>query len=216
MKLRHLTALALLGATAAHAADSAFHDEAAFLLGAGSVAFESFETLAARSRSLDPIVTARFTIRTGGAPIGVQSGADTPDPGFGAAAVDGSHYVSVYLPGQPQGSIRFDLAAPSRAFGLYLADAGEAAGQITFQTNAGAFTTTLVVGEAPPLLPNGNVRFIGFTQDQAFTQVTLTVTGLDDAYGVDKVYVSAVPEPASAALLGLGLAGIAARRSRRR
>ena len=126
----------------------------------------------------------------------------------------GSHYVSVYLPGLPQGSIRFDLAAPSTSFGLYLTDAGEADGQIIFRTNAGAFAGDLIVGVHPPLLANGNVRFVGFTQNQAFTQVTLTVTGVDDAYGLDGVYVSAVPEPASALLMGLGLAAFRARRRR--
>ncbi|MBI3349008.1 MAG: PEP-CTERM sorting domain-containing protein [Burkholderiales bacterium] len=214
MKFRHLPALALLGATAAHAADAGYQDAASFLAAAGSTSIESFEATAARARNLNAITTPLLTISTTGTPIGVQTGPDTPETGFGASAVDGSHYVSVYLPGLPQGTIRFDLARPSTSFGLYLTDVGEADGQILLRTNAGAFTTDLVVGTHPPLLANGNVRFVGLTQTQAFTQVFLTVQGVDDAYGLDKVYVSAVPEPGSAALLGLGLAGLWVRRRR--
>ncbi|MFG6462419.1 PEP-CTERM sorting domain-containing protein [Roseateles sp. DXS20W] len=216
MKLhRRLLALALLGAATAQAADGSFGDAASFLASAGSTAMESFENQPGRRRELTPIDTPLFTIGTTTTPIGVQVGPDAPSTGFGAHAVgDGSRYLSVYLAGQPQGPITFQLAAPATAFGLYLVDVGETSGQIIFKTNAGAFSGTGLSVDATPQ-PDGGVRFLGFTQTQAFTQVTLTVTGIDEAYGVDQVYVSAVPEPASALLMSLGLAGLLAARRRR-
>ena len=140
MNLRHLpAAFALLGATAAHAADGTYADLTSFLAAAGGTSFESFESLPGRSRSLAPINTALLTVSTTSAPIGVQTGADTPDPGYGSHAVDGNHYVSVYLPNVPQGSIRINFAAPTTAFGLYLTDIGETSGQIVLSSNVGAF-----------------------------------------------------------------------------
>lgn len=217
MKLhRHLLALALLGATAVHAADAGFTSEGAFIAAAGATSFESFEQLPTGERALSPITTPLFTISTVSTPIGVlQTGVNSPVDGYGSTATDGIHYVSAYLPNVSQGTLTFTLAAPSKAFGLYLTDIGETDGQIILRTNTGAFSSDLIVGSHPPLLPDGNVRFVGFTQDVAFTQVTLTVTGLDEAYGLDKVHVSAVPEPASVLLMGLGLAGVLASRRKR-
>ncbi|MFG6440548.1 PEP-CTERM sorting domain-containing protein [Pelomonas margarita] len=212
------TALALLSAGAAHAADASFSTEQAFVAAAGATVIESFETLAGRDRTLAPIVTSTFTLSTAAAPMGIQTSANAPSDGFGAAAVDGSQYVSIYLQNLAPGSISFTLAAPSTSFGLYLSDLGETSGQIRVQTNNGVFASGLVVATFPPTVSNGQQRFVGVTQNQAFTQVTLTVTGVDEAYGLDKVYVSAVPEPAAAWLMlaGLGVAGIAARSRRAR
>jgi hypothetical protein len=201
-------------AGSALAADSVFTNEGSFAAAAGAAAIESFETTAPRLRSTAPLVTSRFTLTGGATPIGVQSGVDNPEPAFGASATDGLRFVSVYLPNQPQGTLVFDLLTPAKAFGFNITDVGEASGVVTLRTDAGAYAAGINVGTYPPTFGNGNVQFFGLTQDVAFTRVFLTVTGLDDAYGLDKIYITAVPEPTTALLMGLGAAALWMRRRR--
>lgn len=197
---------------AAHAANATFNTEASFLAAAGSTQLESFETLAPSLRSNATVVAPLFSLTGLTAPIGVQSAADSPNDGYGATATDGTHYVTVYLPNQPQGTLRFDLVSPSTVFGFNIVDVGEISGTLSLSTNSGAFTSDQILATYPPTFGNGNVQYFGLTQDQPFTQVFLTVTGLDDAFGIDKVSVSAVPEPTSALLLLSGLVALRRRK----
>lgn len=222
MQVLQVTAVLALGAAAvlmsrpARAADTVYTDQATFIAATSGAATESFETLDGVSRGLAPIVAPRFTVSTTGTPIGVQTGPDTPDPGFGAAATDGTHYVSVYLPSQAQGTITFTLSGPSSAFGLALLDVGEAQGTVTLTTNAGGYSGGQQVLSFPGGAPSGAVFFAGLMQDLPFTQVSLTVSGIDEAYGLDDVRVLAVPEAGSAAMLAAGLmvvGGLLRRRS---
>jgi len=208
-------ALATLAAPAL-ASDATYATESAFLAGAGSLVVESFESLAGSSRGLAPIVTPGFTISTAGAPIGVQTAADAPDAGFGGAATDGTHWVSVYLPNLAQGSITLSFASPTTAFGVKLIDIGETSGNVVLSTNTGAYAGGVTLLNFPPTLANGAVSFVGLTQSTPFTRITISVSGIDEAYGLDQVRISAVPEPASALALLAGLAGMAAVVRRRR
>jgi PEP-CTERM motif len=200
-----------LPSTAA-AADATFTTEAAFVAAAGSTRLESFETVAPLVRGNAPVVAPLFSVTGLTAPIGVQSAANTPNDGFGASATDGTRYLTAYLPNQPQGTLRFDLASPSTVFGFNIMDVGEVTGTVSIRTNSGAFSSDTLLASYPPILINGNVQFFGLTQNLPFTQVFVTVTGNDDAFGIDKVSVSVVPEPATALLLLGGL--IALRRFR--
>jgi PEP-CTERM motif len=211
-------ALALTATTAlqAGAADALYTSQAAFVADTAAATTESFESLAGTSRGLASIVTPLLTLSTTVTPIGVQTAADSPESGFGAFATDGTHYVSVYRPSTTQGSITFTLPGPSTAFGLALTDIGEASGTVTLTTNAGAYASGGVVLSFPPLSASGATHFAGLTQDLPFSVVTLTVTGLDEAYGLDAVRVmAAVPEPGSALTLLAGLAGLAGLARRR-
>jgi len=202
----------------AAAADATYGSEASFVAAVAGATIESFETLAARMRTVAPVLTAGFTVSSSTTPVGVQSGVDTPEAAFGAVATAGTHFLSVYLPPvgnvlQPQGTLVFDLAAPATAFAFNITDVGEVAGVVRLATNAGAYAGGVDLVTYPPTFANGNVQFVGLQQSVPFTRVSLTVTGLDDAYGLDKVYVlTAVPEPASALLLLAGGALLAARR----
>jgi hypothetical protein len=194
------------------AANATFTTETSFVAAAGPVAIESFETTAPRLRAASPLATPLFALSGGTTGIGVQSGTDNPEPAFGAVATDGTRFVSVYLPNQPQGTLVFDLLTPAKAFGFNITDVGEANGVITLRTDVGAYAAGINVATYPPTFANGNVQFYGLTQDTPFTRVFLTVTGLDDAYGLDKIYVTPVPEPVSALLMLMGLAVMLTRR----
>ncbi len=203
--------LAMAGAVTlvpAHAADATFTDKAAFLAATPGLSLESFETLAGSDRALVPIVTPGMTLLPGTAGIGVQTGPTTPLDGFGATATDGTHYVSVYALNAAPGTLTFKLARPATAFGFTITDAGEVAGFIRLGTNAGSHVSGVDVYSFGAGQGNAQQYFLGLTQDQAFTQVTLTLNGFDEAYGVDAVYTNAVPEPGTAWSLAAGLAGL--------
>jgi hypothetical protein len=202
---------------AAHAADTTFSSEAGFVAAAGATLIESFESLAGTARGLAPIAAPLLTVTTTSTPIGVQTGPDAPNSGFGAAATDGTHYVSVYLPNVSQGTIRIDLASPGKVFGFNIMDIGEVAGTLVLRTDVGAFAAGVTLATYAGGSPSGTVFFYGLTQNTAFSSVFITVNGLDEAYGLDKVYVGAVPEPHAALLMGAGaLALVLTRRARRR
>lgn len=210
-------AAALLSTAAmiATAADQTFTDQALFQAAAGVTATESFESVAARMRSDLPVVTPLFTVTPVNTLVGVQANANTPEPGFGAAAVQGNRYLFNYNPFQPSGTLTFTLAAPTTAFGFVMIDAGETDGTVVLRTNIGAYAGGAVLATfAAPYAANGTQMFFGLTQATPFTQVSVIVNGVDEAYGIDVVQVSAVPEPAQGALLlaGLGLLGAVARR----
>ena len=202
-----------------------FTSEAAFTGARPGLSSESFESNAGQVLATSTTVsTPGFSVSTvGTATLGVQTGANAPNTGNGAFATDGTHYLLSYLPNQPTGTLRFDFASVSNSFGLTFTDVGEAAGVITISTNAGDTAGGITAYTFGPTLPNGSALFFGFSQTAAFSQVFITVTGVDESYGLDKVYFGAqgnrVPEPGSLGLMLLGLAGVAggvARQNRRR
>lgn len=192
-----------------------YTSETTFLAEAGPVALESFETVAARTRSNQPILTPTFEITPSPSLVGVQDALNSPEQAYGAFPSDGSRYLFLYRELEATGTLVFQLAAPATAFGFHVTDIGEATGQVTVRTGVGDTTSdiTLANYDTPGL--GGNLFFYGFTQTQPFTQVTLTFTGVDEALGLDEVYASTIPEPASWMLmLPLSLAATSRRRLR--
>ncbi len=217
-----LTACMTLGATQVRAADATFTNESLFQAAAGSTAMESFETVAARLRANASVAAPSLTVNPlFGAMIGIQDASNSPGDGFGSYATDGARYLLSYVDPisgnfQSTGTLHFALNAPTRAFGLTLTDIGEVDGTVVLRTGVGAFVAGTTLLSFPLQTGNGGQFFIGLTQAAAFTDVYLTVSALDEAYGVDRILVASVPEPAEYALMlaGLALVGAAARRKR--
>ncbi len=180
-----------------------YTSESSYLSAAGAVSFESFEGVAPRARSTDAVTVSAFSVTPAPGLLGVQNDVNSPENGFGASAQDGTHYLFMYRPSLAAGTLRFDLTRPTNTFGFYLSDDGETAGALTFHTDAGETVTETTLDQYPPILPSGNVRFYGFTQSTPFTQVFLTSTGIDDSFGLDKVYTRSAPVPAPGSLVTL-------------
>lgn len=200
---------------ASSAANATFTTAGTFAAAVSSTQVEGFETTAAHTRQVLPIVTPLLTVSSSATPLGVQSGADTPDIGFGSSATQGTHYLSAYLPGLPVGSLRFALAAPALAFGFDLIDIEVPGSVISLRTDTGAFAGGVSLETVATNFANGSRRFFGISQDQAFSQVFITIDGADDAVGIDNIQIAAVPVPMSAALLFTGLLVLVARRRHR-
>ena len=186
---------ALLSLSSVSFAQTTYSDEGVFTTATGAASFESFENVVARVRGAAPVGVSGFTVTPDAATLGVLDGPDSPETTFGSAATDGTKALFIYQPGVPTGTLRFDLNSPTTFFGFDLIDAGETDGFVIVRTNAGETLSDLTLASYPPTFGNGNVQFLGFSQATPFTQVFLTITGVDEAYALDKVYVQSVPEP---------------------
>ena len=204
MSLRIFSALLTLGTLMlspfAHAQITIYKDESLFLAATGATSVEGFESLSPRARLDAPIVTPSFTVLPDPGLIGVQ---DTPI--FGAHATEGTKFLLVYRENQVSG-IRIDLNAPTRIFGFTITDwnDGTGGGILSLRTNVGEAQGTVVLDNPTSGFSSGNEHFYGIVQDTPFTQVFLSDTVLDDAFGIDAVRTNAVPAPGAFATLLIG------------
>jgi len=107
-------------------------------------------------------------------------------------------------------TIQFTFGTPLTAFGIDIN---------TFATASGAYTATTNNGDVVgsffnPFPGAGTGQFVGFSSTVPFTSVTIA-TPAGSTYTLDSLRAVPVPEPATIALLGTGLAGALAARRRR-
>lgn len=130
--------------------------------------------------------------------------------------IDGTAHARVFMSAGESLTLTFDT--PITAFAAEFLDLNGA------DTAPGSLRTEILLGthvEQPGIDADDSVRFLGFASDSAFSSVTFSAAfpGVASAFSFDNVrFVSApvaVSEPASLALLGLGIAGLAAGMRRR-
>lgn len=213
-----LLASILVLASSYHASAAAitYNSEASYTSTTGAVNFESFEGLAGRARQVADVVTPSFTISSTGL-VGIQTAANSPGFGNGSFASDGNQYLYVYTPNVTPADLVFTFSSAINSFGFYITDTDEDPGVISVTTNLGEASSGLTLATLTGTSGNGSLIFLAFSQDIGFTQVRLSNSTIDDAFGIDKVYSTALstPLPAAAWLFGTGLIALGSNRRRK-
>jgi len=130
---------------------------------------------------------------------------------FNTTRPAGQRYVFLDT-GSGSAALTFSFSNPIDAFGIYLTGL-DSFGQVSLAIDDGQpFSLT----RSGPSSSGFDVKFLGITDiGGSFSSATLTLLTPQYGIGFDDVVYSRVPEPATLALLGIGLAGLVGSRRRK-
>ena len=209
----------MAGISAADAAIITYTNQATFLAALASSTTENFEGFAAGTvitNQLSGITTVSTNGDNGSTQAQIGSIAALPFPMTnGLPTSSGDRFLSSELAGPvfATAGLNFALAANNDGVGFFVVD-GVPLGNFGINLfNGATLVDSAVFG--PQTLPDS---FIGVISTVAFNTVKIDAVNPGDSWGIDDLSIGSigqVPEPATLALFGLGLAGLAVSRRRK-